>query len=137
MVKKAAAKSRDTAELYTLLSESISDPEVRQKFVAGMAGATAEHAATIQTGTGARRTLPPQLRSLSGGVEALAPLDPGFVEQTTSRLAVYLGPIAKVVTRKAAAKAANRQEFVQRVADHLGAQERGAFLRESGFVEFE
>ena len=32
----------------------------------------------------------------------LAPLDPDFVEQTTSRLAVYLGPIAKVVTRRAA-----------------------------------
>ncbi len=137
MVKKAAAKSRDTAELYTLLAESISDPEVRKKFVAGMAGATAEHAATNQTGTGVRGTLPPQLRSLSGGVEALAPLDPEFVEQTTSRLTVYLGPIAKVVARKAAANAGNRQEFVQRLADHLGAQERGAFLRESGFVEFE
>ena len=81
--------------------------------------------------------MPPQLRSLSGGVEALAALDPEFVDQTISRLAVYLGPIAKVVARKAAANAANRQEFVQRVADHLGAQERGAFLRESGFVEFE
>jgi len=137
MVKKAAAKSRDTAELYMLLSESISDPEVRKKFVAGMTSATAERAVTNQTGTGVRRSMPPQLRSLSGGAEALAPLDPGFVEETTSRLAVYLGPIAKIVTRKAAADAANRQELVQRVADHLGAQERGAFLREFGFVEFE
>ncbi len=137
MVKKAAAKSRDTAQLYALLSESISDPEVRKKFVAGTTGATAERAVSNQTGTGARRTIPPQLRSLGGGTEALAPLDPGFVEETTSRLAVYLGPIAKVVTRKAAVDAANRQEFVQRVADHLGTQERGAFLREFGFVEFE
>jgi serine/threonine protein kinase len=137
MVKKAAAKSRDTAELYTLLSESISDPEVRKTFVAGMTGVTAERPATNQTSTGVRSTLPPQLRSLSGGTEALAPLDPDFVVQTTSRLAVYLGPIAKIVTRKAAHEAANRQEFVQRVASHLGTQERGAFLRESGFVEFE
>jgi serine/threonine-protein kinase len=137
MVKKAAAKSRDTAELYTLLSESISDPEVREKFVTGMTGATAERSAINEPATGVRSTLPPQLRALSGGVEALAPLDPEFVEQTTSRLAVYLGPIAKVVTRKAAQEAANRQEFLQRVAGHLGSQERGAFLRESGFVEFE
>ena len=138
MVKKAAAKSRDTSELYTLLSESISDPEVRKKFVAGMSGTTGERSATgSQTGTGVRSTLPPQLRSLSGGAEALAPLDPDFVEQTISRLAVYLGPIAKIVARKAAQQAANRQEFVQRIAGHLGAQERGAFLQESGFVEFE
>jgi len=137
MVKKAAAKSRDTVELYTLLSESISDPEVRKKFAAGMTGATAERAASNRTGTGVRHTMAPQLRSLGGGAEAQAPLDPVFVEETTSRLAVYLGPIAKIVTRKAAADAANRQEFVQRVADHLGAQERGAFLREVGFVEFE
>jgi serine/threonine-protein kinase len=137
MVKKAAAKSRDTAELYTLLSESISDPEVREKFVAGVTGATGEQSAISQTATGVRSTLPPQLRSLTGGTEAMAPLDPDFVEQTTSRLAVYLGPIAKIVVRRAAHEAANRQEFVQRVAGHLGAQERGAFLRESGFVEFE
>ena len=137
MVKKAAAKSRDTAELYTLLSESISDPEVREKFVAGMTGATGEQSAISQTATGVRSTLPPQLRSLTGSTEAMAPLDPDFVEQTTSRLAVYLGPIARIVVRRAAHEAANRQEFVQRVAGHLGAQERGAFLRESGFVEFE
>jgi serine/threonine-protein kinase len=137
MVKKAAAKSRDTAELYTLLSESITDPEVRRKFVAGMTGATAERAPANQTATGERGTIPPQLRSLSGNAEALVPLDPGFVEQTTSRLAVYLGPIAKVVARRAAQEAANRQEFVQRIAGHLGRQERGAFLREFGFVEFE
>jgi serine/threonine protein kinase len=136
MVKKAAAKSRDTTELYTLLSESISDPEVRKRFVAEIASTTGERSALDQTAGGARGTLPPQLRSLTGEA-ALVPLDPDFVEQTTSRLAVYLGPIAKIVARKAALEAANRQEFVQRVAGHLGAQERGAFLRESGFVEFE
>lgn len=138
MVKKAAAKSRDTAELYSLLSESISDPELRSQFIADTAGSTGSGAAMNQgVGSSPRGTLPPQLRSLAGGGEALAPLDPAFVEQTTSRLAVYLGPIAKVVVRKAARDAANRQEFVQRVAGHLGAQERGAFLRESGFVEHE
>ena len=135
MVKKAAAKSRDTMELYALLSESISDPEVRKQFLAGT-GATGERAATNQTAA-AQGTTPPQLRSISGGAEALAPVDPGFVEQTTTRLAVYLGPIARVVTRKAAQAAGNRQEFVQRVAGHLGAQERGEFLREIGFVELE
>jgi serine/threonine-protein kinase len=137
MVKKAAAKSRDTAELYSLLSDSITDPEVRKKFIDEMPRTAGEHSGTHQTstGTGVRGTT--QLKSLSGGTEALAPLDPGFVEEATSRLAVYLGPIAKVVVRRAAQEGGNRQDFVQRVAGHLGAQERGAFLREFGFVEFE
>jgi len=135
MVKKAAAKSRDTAELYSFLSESITDPEVRGKFIDEMQRTAPERSGAQHSTTGTRGTT--QLKSLTGGPEAQAPLDPDFVEQTTSRLAVYLGPIAKVVARKAAQGAGNRQEFVQRVAGHLGAQERGAFLREFGFVEFE
>jgi len=137
MVKKAAAKSKDTSELYALISDSISDPEVRQKFIDGLQRAAAERSSTKQTSGVPRGTLPPQLRSLSGDRQALVPLDPGFVEETTSRLTVYLGPIAKIVARKAAQKAANRQQFVQLVADHLGNQERGAFLREFGFIELE
>jgi serine/threonine-protein kinase len=135
MVKRAAAKSRDTVELYSLLSESISDPEVRGKFLDEMQRAAAERSGAQQSTTGKSGTT--QLKSLTGGGEAQAPLDPDFVEQTTTRLTTYLGPIARVVARKAAQGAGNRQEFVQRVAGHLGAQERGAFLREFGFVEFE
>jgi eukaryotic-like serine/threonine-protein kinase len=136
MVKKAAAKSRDTAELYALLAESITDPEVRKKFAASMAGDTGERSAADQSGAGGHGTVPPPQRSLSGAAEALAPLDPAFVEQTTSRLAVYLGPVAKIVARKAAKEATTRQEFVQRVAGHLGTQERVAFLREFGLIGF-
>jgi hypothetical protein len=62
------------------------------------------------------------------------PLDKDFLDQTTMRLAAYLGPIAKVVVNRAAQKAGNQHEFVQLVAGHLGTQERGAFLREIGFT---
>jgi serine/threonine-protein kinase len=137
MVKKAAARSRDTSELYALLSDSITDPEVRQRFLDGMQKAAAERSGATKTGTGMRGTMPPQLRSVSGDMGALTPLDPGFVEQTTTRLAVYLGPVAKVVARRAAKEAANRQQYVQLLANHLGAQERIGFLREFGYVEFE
>jgi serine/threonine-protein kinase len=148
MVKKAAAKSRDTAELYALISDSITDPEVRKRFLDGLQKAAAERSGATKTATSVRSgasktaanvrgTIAPQFRSMSGDTQALAPLDPAFVEQTTSRLAVYLGPIAKVVARKAAKEAANRQQFVQLLANHLGAQERAGFLRDFGFVEFE
>ncbi len=60
-------------------------------------------------------------------------LEQTFVDTTTSRLATYLGPIARVVANRAAQKASTQDEFVHLVADHLGAQDRGEFLREIGF----
>jgi hypothetical protein len=65
----------------------------------------------------------------------LEPLERSFIDETTQRLAVYLGPIAKVVTTRAAQKAASREEFVELVAGHLGTQDRGSFLREIGYTE--
>ncbi len=58
------------------------------------------------------------------------PLEAPFINQTTQRLAVYLGPIAKVVARKAADQACTRDEFLQIVAGHIGTQDRRSFLRE-------
>ena len=58
------------------------------------------------------------------------PLEAPFIDQTTQRLAVYLGPIAKVVARKAAEQARTRDEFLQIVAGHIGTQDRQSFLRE-------
>ena len=65
---------------------------------------------------------------------APAPLQEEFVQVTTQRLAtVYLGPIARVVARKAAEKARSQEEFLQIVAGHIGTQDRAAFLRDVGF----
>jgi hypothetical protein len=41
-----------------------------------------------------------------------------------------MGPIARVVARKAAQQARDADEFVRLVAEHLGTQERDAFVRE-------
>ena len=41
-----------------------------------------------------------------------------------------MGPIARVVARKAAQQARDGDEFVRLVADHLGTQERETFVRD-------
>jgi serine/threonine-protein kinase len=46
---------------------------------------------------------------------------------------VYVGPIAKVLARRAAQGCPNADEFVRRLAEHVGTQERAAFLDELGF----
>jgi hypothetical protein len=74
------------------------------------------------------------LRSGATAAQRIDPvaLDPKFVEDTTQRLLVYVGPIGRVIARKAAQQARSRQEFVALVASHIGTQDRGAFLRDIG-----
>ncbi|MGH8850888.1 MAG: serine/threonine-protein kinase [Casimicrobiaceae bacterium] len=131
MTRKAATQTTDLAQLYALLAENISDPSTRERFAAGIRSAVAPDATSpgaIATGTGTGTG--------TGTQSQVRPaLEQSFVDQTSSRLAVYLGPIAKVVASRAAQKANSRQEFVRLVAGHLGAQERSAFLKEIGFEE--
>ena len=136
LVRQAASRAHDRRELYDLLAEHISDPKERDRFAAEARATDATAAATGgRHAAGGRGTT-----SARGGAEASAsratrasrPLEQAFVDQTTSRLAVYLGPIAKVVAKKAALKAHDCDEFVHLVAEHIGTQDRSAFLREVG-----
>jgi len=124
MIRKAASQTTDLGELYSLLSENIQDAEGRRKFF------EEARAAGVHTGGS------PRVQMTGGQAPAMAaPLERSFVDETTQRLTVYLGPIAKVVASRAAQKAASREEFVELVAGHLGSQDRGAFLREIGFSD--
>ena len=130
LVRNAAPKAHDVGELWALLAANISDQEDRRRF--------ADRApATDNTGGGAAASGPRATGSKggSGGKGAplsTQPLEAPFIDHTTQRLAVYLGPIAKVVTRKAAEQARTRDEFLQIVAGHIGTQDRRSFLREMG-----
>jgi len=148
IVRRAASQTADRAELCSILSANILDPESRQKFVEAFnrtgsgvhagAGATsgshgaAGSSASARLRTGAQASVPGTAQARGTGTGA--PLEPAFVEQVAARLAVYLGPIAPIVTRKAARVARSRSEFLQLVADNLGTQDRAAFLREFGLA---
>jgi len=152
LVRRAAAQTHDRGELGALLSESIDDLDTRRKFVdafarsgsdarpglahasdlrGGAVGSTAEKGVAAASQPGQASASPHRPGQTPSGV----PLDAAFVEQVNARLAVYLGPIARVVTKRAAQKATGRGEFVRLVADNLGTQDRVAFLRELGFPE--
>jgi serine/threonine-protein kinase len=124
MTRKAANQTADLAQLYALLAQNISDPATREKFLTGIRSASSPDATSPGTSTGTNT------RALRQ-----AALEQSFVDQTSNQLAVYLGPIAKVVASRAAQKATSRQEFVRLVAGHLGDQERDTFLKEIGFEE--
>ena len=140
LVRKAATQTHDVSELYSLLSANINNDDQRRRFVA-MGGSVAQSAHTGERNTGSigargiRGTVPQAERSGTTGTRNMAPipLEAQFVQETTQRLLVYLGPIGRVVARRAAEQATSQQEFVELVAGHIGTQERGAFLREVGF----
>lgn len=141
VVHRAAAHASDRAELCSLLSDSIMDPETRRDFVA----AFERTAGTGVRGGGTASRPESQSRPRTGGQTGASgagrssgtdvlgpPLDQAYIDQITARLVVYIGPIAPIVTRKAARDAKGRSDFLRRVADNLGTQERVAFLHEIG-----
>ena len=136
LVRQAAGQAQDTRALYALLADHIADPEARERFArSGATEASGSRTHPSQPATSAVRgtTRAGGAATTAGGrTRTPRPLEQAFIDQTTSRLAVYLGPIAKVVARKAAQKAHDSDEFLQLVAEHIGTQERDAFLREAG-----
>ncbi len=136
LVRQAASQAHDARELYALLAEHIGDVGQRTQFIAqsGTAEASGSHGrASTHPGSlslrGATRSGEPT-HGTASRTKTPRPLEQAFIDQTTSRLAVYLGPIAKVVARKAAQQARDSDEFVQLVAEHIGTQDRSAFLRD-------
>ena len=149
IVHRAAAQASDRAELCMILSDSIMDPDTRRKFVTAFertggsgvrAGGTGAQSASRSASQLASNSRPRTGGHGSGSGTGHAsgadshggPLEQAYVDQITARLAVYIGPIAPVVTRKAARDAKGRRDFLRRVADNLGTQERAAFLQEVG-----
>ena len=131
LVRQASGRAHDLRELYAVLANHIDDAHERERFNAAAAGETSgAHTAPGSIGNPTRRTTASP--AASARTRTLPPLEPAFIEHTTSRLAVYLGPIAKVVANKAARQARDSEEFVQLVAEHIGTQDREAFLHDVG-----
>jgi eukaryotic-like serine/threonine-protein kinase len=147
VVRRAASQTHDRAELCAILSDNIADPETRRRFVdaftrggtlASTAGGSGAHASSPAAAKGGRTAA---ARASAGTVQThpsgtgSPPLEQAYIDHVTARLAVYMGPIAQVLTKKAARSCASRREFVTRVAENLGTQDRAAFLREFGYEQ--
>jgi serine/threonine-protein kinase len=67
------------------------------------------------------------------GTRQTQPLTPDTVEKATRRLVAYLGPIAKVLVKQAAAQASTRNHFHLLLAEKIAEPaERERFLRDVG-----
>jgi serine/threonine-protein kinase len=125
LVQDAAATTASRKELYQLLANRLQTPEERRRFLQ----AGGESAASFDTGG-------PPLRATNAIVFSNVvgrPLTSEATQRATALLARYLGPIAGLLTKKAAQTATDEAQLYTILADKVtDAAERERFIKEAG-----
>ena len=130
MIKRAGLQTTDLDALYGMLAENLATAEERKQFLATRAQISGAPAPKAQPGA---RTGTVEASTLLAARLAGAQLTPEMVAAATSKLTARLGPIAKVVVKKAALQAATAQQFYTLIAESLPTEpERVKFLEELG-----
>lgn len=132
LVKKAASRTTDLEELYSILSASLDSEADREAFLARKAELHKEYTKVHSP----REPLQP------GGLTA--PLHPGSQDELTPAsithaaqlLARHVGPLAGVLAKRAAPRADSLHSLYLLLAEHVeNKKERSRFLRDGGFPE--
>ncbi len=132
LVKKAAAKTADPDELYRMLAANLERETDREAFLAHRAH-LGRLFATVAPG--------PALGSEPSVVAAPGagkPMDfrPEELERAARLLARHIGPISRVLVKKAAASAHSVPALYHSLADHVQSKaDREKFLHDAGFPE--
>jgi len=121
LVRRSAKTTSDGPALVRLLAEKIPSERDGEAFAA----------AALEKVFGVGRTEAAPDRSspdLSN-----KPVEAADVDKATGQLAPYVGPIAKVMAKKAAAQARDLKAFYQRLAENLDPEDRVRFLKDAGY----
>jgi serine/threonine-protein kinase len=138
LVRRAARECSDINELYSKLAEQVSDPRARDAFlgqaslVTGGAPRTAGGTAGSPPSFGARGSKA-SMGSAGSGTAIGGPLNEAVMDKAQVLLAQHVGPIAKVLVKRAATGTDSRAVFFNRLAEAVadpGARDR--LLKELG-----
>ena len=123
LVRRAARECSDLNELYQRLAEQVSDPRARDAFlgqaslvtggVGRTAGGTAGTPSTVRGGTAASAGS----AASAGGTQIGGPLTDAVIDRAQALLAQHVGPIAKVLVKRAANGTDSRAVFCNRLAE--------------------
>ena len=121
MVRKAAKKAQGPAELVQLLAADITHNGLRLKFEQRFA----DHSRPVS------RSQPASVTPTSpSGPPSGAPISPEILSRAEAQLVQYLGPVARVVVKRAALKARDVSELYLLIADEIeDPAEKKAFIR--------
>ncbi|MFI4931866.1 MAG: hypothetical protein ACHP83_16605, partial [Burkholderiales bacterium] len=127
LVRRAAKEHKDLESLVGALMPAIDDPKERSAFARAVIGkpmTTPLRGLKSNDGTASPGTRP-------GDALSAAELD-----RATKLLIGYIGPIGKVVAKRAATEGVSRRDFFAKVAGSLDNDAvRERFMRDAGFVE--
>ncbi|MBA4178934.1 MAG: serine/threonine protein kinase [Leptothrix sp. (in: Bacteria)] len=140
MVRRAARECHDIPALYARLGEQITLASAREAFLHGVSaghatggthgthGGHGTAGSAAATGTrGGRDVSAPAAGAMSAGGP---PVSDAFLDQAQRVLAAHVGPIAKVVVRRAAERTRDRQGLCALLADAVPDATRAAVLDE-------
>ena len=116
LVRRAARECQDLHELYGKLAEQVSDPRARDAFL-GQASLITGGSVRTAGSTGGT---PPGSRGSAGATTGTAiggPLTDVLMDKAQGLLAQHVGPIAKVLVKRAAAGTDSRAVFFNRLAE--------------------
>jgi eukaryotic-like serine/threonine-protein kinase len=117
LVRRTAMQTSTLEALRQRVAAHIPDPQTRERFLAG-ASATSGSSTLTMTRT---RTLHSGFRDSEPTlVDTGARLTPADVEKAAAVMVSQLGPIAKVMARRCAAKATTREHFVEMILQQAG-----------------
>jgi len=131
LVKKAASRTTDVGELYSILSASLESAADREAFLA--------RKADLYKG---KKAPSPREPLQSGSLSApMSPgvqdeLTPAAITQAAQLLARHVGPLAGVLAKRAAPRATSLRTLYLLLAEHVeNKKDRSRFLRDGGFPE--
>ncbi|HKB63091.1 MAG TPA: serine/threonine-protein kinase [Burkholderiales bacterium] len=121
LVRRSAKTTTDGPALVRLLAEKIPSERDAKAFAA---------AALEKVFAGARTEAAPDRSSPNLSNKPVEAVD---IDKAAGQLAPYVGPIAKVMVKKAAAQARDLKAFYQRLAENLDPEDRARFLKDAGY----
>ena len=128
LVRRAAKEHKDLESLVGALMPAIDDPKERSAFARAVIGKPMT--------TPLRGVTKVSERTASPATRPGDALSAAELERATKLLIGYIGPIGKVVAKRAATEGVSRRDFFAKVASSLDNDDvRERFMREAGFVE--
>ena len=114
LVRQSARRAVDLGALSVLLAEHIEKPQDRKAFTTRLETLTPSGSTKANPATA---TATASATASAGGAGTGAPLSDATLDHALKTLARHIGPIAKLVVRKAQGQAASREQFFQILAD--------------------
>ena len=133
MVKNAALSTTDPETLYLKLAEELDNSEDRSAFLKfrlqGISNTNAVSMAPPSNGSHADENNKP-ITALSGQI-----ISDEKIDAATRELSSFLGPISKVVVKRAASQCTNIREFYEQLAGNIPDEnDRKKFIKAIGFT---